>query len=139
MDNLSDWLYIVFLVIAGASSIFSSGKKKRRQAEAERQAEREITVDDSEYDYNPTPERDFWDVLQEMQEKIKPVPAIPPKIVTPLPIAESEGIRSIQKAAPVTFFQEESKETPLVSAEDFHDPEGLRKAVIYSEIFNRRY
>ena len=31
MENIDDWLYIVFLAIAGISSLFSSVKRKRVQ------------------------------------------------------------------------------------------------------------
>ena len=30
MDNAGDWLYIVFLIIAGISSLFGSKNKKKR-------------------------------------------------------------------------------------------------------------
>ena len=33
MDNLGDWLYIVFLIVAAVSGLFGSGKKKKRQTE----------------------------------------------------------------------------------------------------------
>ena len=33
MDNLGDWLYIVFLIIAAVSGLLGSGKKKKRPSE----------------------------------------------------------------------------------------------------------
>ena len=43
MDNAGDWLYIVFLIIAGISSLFSSKNKKKRPKQILGQPDRETT------------------------------------------------------------------------------------------------
>lgn len=34
MDNVGDWLYIVFLIIAAVSGLFSSKDKKKKKSRA---------------------------------------------------------------------------------------------------------
>ena len=41
MDNAGDWLYIVFLIIAGISSLFGSKNKKKRPKQILGQPDRE--------------------------------------------------------------------------------------------------
>ena len=65
MDNVGDWLYIVFLIIAAVSGLFSSKTKRRRVAPI--------------YWGNPTgksclmtslqKEKAFWEILEDMQKK----------------------------------------------------------------------
>jgi hypothetical protein len=118
MDNSGDWLYIVVLVIAGISSVFSSVRKKKQQQQRE---------------VRRSPEEQMYSF-----DEAKPV--IPPAAATPFLSAEKNLRRSTSpKAAPLFTLEEEKKETPLVSSRDFLEPETLKKAVIYSEIFNRKY
>ncbi len=44
MDNAGDWLYIVFLIIAGISSLFGSKNKKKRPKQILGQPDREIAL-----------------------------------------------------------------------------------------------
>ncbi|MDR2969431.1 MAG: hypothetical protein LBV32_07500 [Tannerellaceae bacterium] len=115
MENFGDLIYIVVLAVIGITSLLSAGKKK--QAEEE---------------------------MSKMQ--------IPPDVVTPqtasgrdfrnIPFlaGESEIARAIRmQTSSFNDPEEEEGQEPLVAAEDFDNPESLRKAVIYSEILNRKY
>ena len=46
MDNAGDWLYIVFLIIAGISSLFGSKNKKKRPKQILGQPDREIVTNE---------------------------------------------------------------------------------------------
>jgi hypothetical protein len=113
MDNLDNWLYIVLMVIAGISGLLSSGKKKKRPEEILKQPE-----------MNKTPENHDWETISPLK---KPV-------YTPL---FKEGERNI--------VHQQTEEKPIqenritVSEENFRDMDELKKAIIYSEILNRKY
>ena len=71
MDNAGDWLYIVFLIIAGISSLFGSKNKKKRPKQILGQPDREIVPNDQ-----PTEGKGFWEILEDMQKETqKPKPA----------------------------------------------------------------
>ncbi|MDR2791270.1 MAG: hypothetical protein LBB27_00800 [Tannerellaceae bacterium] len=122
MDNLGDWLYIILLVVAGASSLFSSGKKKRRQQEEERRRREVIFPEVLDFPAFLEPEP-----LEERKAVIPPRP-VPKALRQPIVVPERNAAR----------FEEADALSP-VTAEEFHNPEALRKAVIYAEIFNRKY
>jgi hypothetical protein len=128
MDNLGDWLYIIFLVVAGVSGLVSSGKKKRlRQEEQQR---REVFEEEGELfpeilDFPPIPEPE---PVREKKVRPIPVPIRTQTVVRPIVAADRKAVH----------FEEEEAVSP-VTAEEFHDPDALRKAVIYAEIFNRKY
>lgn len=67
MDNAGDWLYIVFLIIAGISSLFGSKNKKKRPKQILGQPDREIVTNEDN-----VPDKGFWEILEEMQNP-KPV------------------------------------------------------------------
>ena len=62
MDNAGDWLYIVFLIIAGISSLFGSKNKKKRPKQILGQPDREIVTNEDN-----VPDKGFWEILEEMQ------------------------------------------------------------------------
>ena len=58
MDNVGDWLYIVFLIIAAVSGLFSSKeKKKKRSTDILGQDDREIVPNDK-----PTEGKGYWEI-----------------------------------------------------------------------------
>ena len=60
MDNVGDWLYIVFLIIAAVSGLFSSkDKKKKSRPDILGQPDREIVPNDQ-----PTEGKGFWEILE---------------------------------------------------------------------------
>lgn len=154
MDNIGDWLYIVLLVIAGVSGLFGSGKKKKRPS---------TILGEPADAYEPEPERpepkSFRELLEEMNSE-KPVPAAgrpaggsplfsgtekkgpdsrhtPPP---PPPFLKGENTISRRKAAfasPHGLPAEE--ETGNAAGISFSDRDELKRAVILSEILNRKY
>lgn len=114
MDNVGDWLYIVFLVIAGISSMFGSKDKKSRRA-AEVLGEPEIVIPEE-----PKP-------IKRRVKVAKPQPIveepIPERVIT-----KHQPIKRTSKS------MEESEHIDVAITQ-----EELRKAVIYAEILNRKY
>ena len=64
MDNVGDWLYIVFLIVAGVSGLFNA-KNKKKQVKPVQQPSKEIPGQPEE----TTPERSFWDIFEEEEEE----------------------------------------------------------------------
>lgn len=145
MDNAGDWLYIVFLAIAVISSLFSSKKKKTGPTEV-LGSPGDVVV--------PEPEapkgKGFWEILEEMQKQA-PQPEEPVKrerkkkrqIVaasasSPFLSTETSIPDSIAKQAPMKAFALQ-EETSILDDCDFHNPAELKKAIVYAEIFNRKY
>ncbi|MDH6534178.1 hypothetical protein D0T51_04135 [Parabacteroides sp. 52] len=145
MDNAGDWLYIVFLVIAGISGIYNSIKKKTQEQEQKNQPPITPPIVSRE----TASDRDFWDIIPyEPEEKafVKPAkkqkPTKQQKTPTPFLTSESEIERAIRLQGSSGIFNKKETDQPvppLVSADDFHDPDALKKALIYSEILHRKY
>ena len=142
MDNAGDWLYIVFLIIAGISSLFGSKNKKKRPKQILGQPDREIVTNEDN-----VPDKGFWEILEEMQNPKpakQPVPTPKRKkkqqqVADPSPFLAAEKVTDKQSPAGnrlvVTSTEEE---IPLTDIE-FDNAAELRKAVIYTEILNRKY
>lgn len=130
-ENIGDWLYLLFLAIAGISSMFSSKKKKKQPKQILDQPGGEI-VSEEEY----VPDKDLWEVLKKVQQpktpKKQPVPA-PKPFLTAEKAVERKSFAGSSLAA--TQAEEES---PLTDIE-FDNTSELRKAVIFTEILNRKY
>ena len=129
MDNAGDWLYIVFLIIAGISSLFGSKNKKKRPKQILGQPDREIVTNEDN-----VPDKGFWEILEEMQN---PKPAKQP---VPTPKRKK---KQQQVADPSPFLAAEKvtdKQSPAGNTDiEFDNAAELRKAVIYTEILNRKY
>lgn len=140
MDNLGDWIYIVFLAIAGLSGLISSARKKKQEAEA--------SMPPVESDELPDSEKGFWDMFEEMQKKQAEPVSLPKQSSRPsaskqkpsrTPFLTSESrIQSLSSIETIVSL-EEDEAFALDVSEDFHDPEEIRKAIIYTEILNRKY
>lgn len=148
MDNLNDWLYIILMVIAGVSSLFSSRKKKKRPTEILGQSGADIHMP------NQTPrEKGFWEMLEETKKEFtqQEKPSQPPKkkkqnknqnasAPRPFLAAENEIQRSnmVSSIPAGPAFLEEEEYTVMTDIE-LKNVNDLRKAVIYAEILNRKY
>lgn len=141
MDNVGDWLYIVFLIVAGVSGLFNA-KNKKKQVKPVQQPSKEIPGQPEE----TTPERSFWDIFEEEEEE---QPEKKPQEETPVtskpmepeqvPVAAPEQRIAEQTSLhhrPAPSLQEENN---LSTDFDFNSAVELRKAVIYAEILNRKY
>ena len=130
MDNAGDWLYIVFLAIAGISSLFSSKNKKKRPKQILGQPDKEIVTSEKE-----VPAKGFWEILEEMQ---KPEPVKQPA-AAPKPFLAGEKMADRQSSARNRLATPPAEEESPLTEIEFDNAAELRKAVIYTEILNRRY
>ena len=133
VENIGNWLYFLFIIIAGISSLFSSKKKGKRI----QQKEGTLDADNAEI-----PEKGFWDILQEIQEQsnTKEEPLLQKKQIHPLPQEERKETESQKQINTQTHLTNISTvdDNTTTDIELTHASE-LRKAVIYSEILNRKY
>lgn len=136
MDDLGNWVYIILMVVVGISSLFSSINKKKGQKQTQ----------------TPSPE---------IPDDRFPAPPVP---LEPVPVPTHLPAKKIRKSSPPipgntgnkpfgsplkssldeTHLQTESAIKPdedysLAEELDLTDTEAFRKAIIYSEIINRRY
>lgn len=130
MDNAGDWLYIVFLIIAGISGLFSSKNKKKRPKQILGQPDREIVAEEEN-----VPDKGFWEVLEEMQN---PKPAKQP-VAAPKPFLTAEKTAGKQSFDGNRLVVPPAEEENSLTDIEFDNAAELRKAVIYTEILNRKY
>lgn len=141
MDNVGDWIYIVFLIVAAISGLFSSKNKKKRPTQVLGQPGHDTYPEE-----NTSSGKGFWEILEEATTPQKPEASTAPihkkKKKTPAskPFLSTE--QEIQKlkvssSQPMNFPIEE--EHSMLEDIEFNNAEELRKAVIYSEILNRKY
>lgn len=133
MDNVGDWLYIVFLIIAAVSGLFSSkDKKKKSRPDILGQPDREIMPNDQ-----PTEGKGFWEILEDMQKETqKPKPAPRQKQVKP---KVEKNIPNHIATRPSVRMSAIEEEPGLMPEDTFRDIEELKKAIICAEILNRKY
>lgn len=141
MDNAGDWLYIILLVIAGVSGVFNSARKKKEQLPPNN-PKPDFDTKDTESE-----SKSFWEIFEEMQQKEPPVkqPIPTRKQTPPTPLRTSydsikmEGSRQIKHE---NFFEEgpiDDEKSTLVPDNLFQDVDELKRAVLFSEILNRKY
>src|SRR5574344_1304302 len=132
MEDLGDYIYLIFIAIAVVSSFF--GKKKKKGTEPNE---------------HPAPATNWQEIIKQMAEgkelvdtpepapvKVAPVVA---KAATVLPTqepivsvkSETEGTRSVVNRTAVVDDEEASQSSLLVELDDQED---AAKAIIYSEI-----
>ncbi len=137
MEDLGDYIYLIFIAIAVVSSFF--GKKKKKGTEPNE---------------HPAPATNWQEIIKQMAEgkelvdtpepapvKVAPVVA---KAATVLPTQEpmvsvksaAEGTRSVVNRTAVVDDEEALQSSLLV---DLDDQEDATKAIIYSEILTRKY
>ena len=142
MDNAGDWLYIVFLIIAGISSLFGSKNKKKRPKQILGQPDREIVTNEDN-----VPDKGFWEILEEMQNPKpakQPVPTPKRKkkqqqVADPSPFLAAEKVTDKQSPAGNRLVVPSTEEEIPLPDIEFDNAAELRKAVIYTEILNRKY
>ena len=128
MENIGDWLYVIILAIAGiASMIKSFGKKDKQNGEQEQQPGRTILDD-------------IFDTTPQVYENSVKAPHIETKQTKYRFHQQQEGVSSIAQTNTDAMFADIENEHAQITAEDLPtNTEDWRKALIYSEIFNRKY
>ena len=150
MENIDDWLYIVFLAIAGISSLFSSVKRKRVQ--------------------QPIPDQEDTDLEPPFGEPMEEMPSqrtfrMPDEVFQPRPADSDQATLSGQPAGadPAALMgkrrsrlktaQGKMPDTPTPAAQApttppaeaaperswLDNPSDLRRAILCAEILNRKY
>ena len=150
MENIDDWLYIVFLAIAGISSLFSSVKRKRVQL--------------------PIPDQEDTDLEPPFGEPMEEMPSqrtfrMPDEVFQTRPADSDQATLSGQPAGadPAALMgkrrsrlktaQGKMPDTPTPAAQApttppaeaaperswLDNPSDLRRAILCAEILNRKY
>lgn len=150
MENIDDWLYIVFLAIAGISSLFSSVKRKRVQ--------------------QPIPDQEDADLEPPFGEPMEEMPSqrtfrMPDEVFQTRPADSDQATLSGQPAGadPAALMgkrrsrlktaQGKMPDTPTPAAQApttppaeaaperswLDNPSDLRRAILCAEILNRKY
>lgn len=150
MENIDDWLYIVFLAIAGISSLFSSVKRKRVQ--------------------QPIPDQENTDLEPPFGEPMEEMPSqrtfrMPDEVFQTRPADSDQATLSGQPAGadPAALMgkrrsrlktaQGKMPDTPTPAAQApttppaeaaperswLDNPSDLRRAILCAEILNRKY
>ena len=140
MDNIGDWLYLVFIIIAAISSIFSSGKKNKQSKEILGQPGK-VIVTPQEKRVKKKIEKTEMASKSLKETKKQPVqtqqkfsqPTITPTFLQGEYVTEHTPMKGTITAS---FIETEPDNKP---AFNFNDTDDLKKAVIYAEILNRKY
>ena len=137
MEDLGDYIYLIFIAIAVVSSFF--GKKKKKD------------VQPTEH---PAPATNWHEIIKQMAEGKEVVETPEPAPVKVVPVvakpatvsstqeamvsvkSASEGTRSITHKAATIEDDDDSQSPILVELDDQDD---AAKAIIYSEILTRKY
>ena len=150
MENIDDWLYIVFLAIAGISSLFSSVKRKKVQ--------------------QPIPDQEDTDLEPPFGEPMEEMPSqrtfrMPDEVFQTRPADSDQATLSGQPAGadPAALMgkrrsrlktaQGKMPDTPTPAAQApttppaeaaperswLDNPSDLRRAILCAEILNRKY
>ena len=151
MENIGDWIYVIIIIIAAISSIFSSIRKKSKESatEAQQTGQPQQTWQQKQA---PQPHEifrgdvfddDFWGdqtkkpapAAVKSQPKTKQSSQIPPKQIDYRIFQMDEG-----QSDNVSIFADNEEEYASITIEDLpSETEEWRKAFIHNEIFNRKY
>ena len=124
MDEFGDWIYIILMVVVGISSLFRSISKKKEQQPTQM----------------PVPKP------PQQSHRVPPVPTrksrrMPPPVPEHLRQSFSSLFESstVAESIKTEMALMPEQESALADELDLTDAEAFRKAVIYSEILNRKY
>jgi hypothetical protein len=129
MEELGDWVYIILMVVVGISSMYSSAKKKQRQQQTQMPSpEPSEPSEPSEpwYPMTPTP-----------KQKAKKQPPPVPRHIRQQP--STSTIPIIETGMQTEIHVAQTEGNVYIDELELDDPETYRKAIIYAEIFNRKY
>lgn len=168
MENIGDWLYLIFIAVAVIASMIKPKKKQEKPPVQSDNNDREPWESTppintpQERKVQESPKQLTWEeILKSLKEETKkPVTQTQPvKKVQPQVVAQKKkvqpflsGERTIRKKIPVSssitdrikkFSDGKSIYDNDITASniniDFSNKDEIKKAVIYSEIFNRRF
>lgn len=134
MDSIGDWLYIVFLVIAGISSMLNAAKKKKEAQNAPQ--EEQIPQPRMEKRQARRAKRSVRPMPAQQPTPVYTAEPVPTAMPTPNPFLTAEQEIPEHLAAETTTPIVEEPETSTLPT--FTDREELRKAILYAEILQRK-
>ena len=124
MDEIGNWIYIILMFVVLISSVFKSFTKKKEQQQAQ----------------IPVPEA---------LEEVFPFPPAPKKktkkLPPPIPVQKRQAYSSlfafpsVAESLQAELSMNQEPENTLADELDLTDHESFRRAIIYSEIINRKY
>ena len=128
MENLGDWLYIVFLIMGGVSMFFSSKKEEKKPTVVLGHPDGHIDAPAKKIVRNQKNTKKK--VQNQIKNETKPASTFNP-------MNESGSYHSSY----VSSYAKEIDEIENEPAETIHldDPNEARKAFIYSEVFGRKF
>ena len=134
MDSIGDWLYIVFLVIAGISSMFNAAKKKKEGQNAPQ--EEQIPQPRPEKRQSRRTKRAARPMPAQQTNPVYTAEPILTTTPTPNPFLTAEQEIPEHLTTEPTSSVVEEPETNAI--QPFTDREELRKAILYAEILQRK-
>ena len=126
MEELGDWVYIILMVVVGISSMYSSAKKKQRQQQTQMPSPEPSEPSEPWYPTTPTP-----------KQKAKKQPPPVPRHIRQQP--STSTIPIIETGMQTEIHVSKTEGNVYIDELELDDPETYRKAIIYAEIFNRKY
>lgn len=139
MDNIGDWLYIIFLIIAAISGMRSSDKNKKKK-----QGQKEV-IRPKRSKKRPAPQEETLDEPETTQviPQAEPVLSSVNSTIIPEPFVFKEGKRVVEDdglaRGTVLNVAETPQKQQTTTYNPLSDPDELKKAIIYAEILNRKY
>jgi hypothetical protein len=128
MDKLSEYVPLLIILASIILSFARKGKKKRIETTA---------LPNREDEYSP--KTYSWDEPEKVQEKPVEVKQVQKKSIIPTPnrhvVTAKQGNVFSQKSTPSFDWDEEPNDSYI----DISDMDEVKKAIVYSEIFSRKY
>ena len=125
MDEFGDWIYIILMVVVAISSLFKSISKKKEQQPTQMPV--------------PKPSEQSYPVPPVPVKKSRRMPPPMPKQSTQPYSSLFASSGTIAESIKTEIALMPEQESALADELDLTDAEAFRKAVIYSEIINRKY
>jgi hypothetical protein len=126
MDEFGNWVYIILMAVVVISSVIKSINKKKEQ----QQPQPQIPV--------PEPMEQSFPVPPATIKKSRQMPPPAPKQKNQ-PYSSLFASQTIAESLQTELALTSQQESALADELDLTDTEAFRKAIIYSEIVNRKY
>ncbi|MDD4489470.1 MAG: hypothetical protein PHD30_03065 [Paludibacter sp.] len=136
MDSFGDYIYLIIILIAGISSILGK-RKKMRKTETEHTEIPELPdLDDviPEFTDYKKPENPIYHEVKIKETKIEI-----PTYDTVEDVSMMKAKRQVKLVKSFKELQPEEPESSILSEIELDNMDEVKKAVIYSTIFNRKY
>jgi hypothetical protein len=132
MDNLNEWFYIILSVVAVISGILSSVKKRKRSEEVQRQRDINDGVPEAEWET-------AWETATPVPQPVRHPIQKTARTQLASDFLFKEGERTLSPAYSEIDKEKKNPESSVALEGDLQNVDELKKAIIYSEILNRKY